>query len=104
VSLTAAASSDGFLSRHVDILLLLFALLCVFIVINAIVAAQRVSRIQQAQVEFVIQQNATTVEQNRQALCNQHDIIVAVKLLGDRLNILRINDIIVPDVTGLECS
>jgi hypothetical protein len=106
VSSTVVTSpGDGFLSRHaVDFVLSLFALMCVVVIVYSIGSAQRIADIQQAQVDLAIQQNQEAIEQNEQALCNQHDMIVAIKLLGDRLHILKIDDIIVPDITGLECS
>ncbi len=101
-------NGDGFLSRKIlDLLfmfqLTLFATMCTLVVVITLQTSGKVADLNKAQVEFAIQQNKTAIAQNNRALCNQHDMIVAVKLIGDRLNILRTEDIPVPDISGLEC-
>ncbi len=100
--------NGGYLSRKVlDVLFLvqlgLFAAMCTIVVVVTLQTSEDVASLNKAQVEFAIHQNATAIEQNNVALCNQHDMIIAIKLVGERLNIIRTEDIPVPDVTGLEC-
>jgi hypothetical protein len=47
-------------------------------------------------------QIATVQRQNDAQLCAQHDIIVSVRKIGSKLG-LPVEDITVPDVTGLDC-
>lgn len=100
--------TDGFLSRKMLdglflVQLTLFALMCTIVVVVTLQTSGKVADLNKTQVEFAIQQNATAIRQTNQALCNQHDMIVAIKLVGERLNIIRTEDIPVPDITGLEC-
>lgn len=43
------------------------------------------------------------ISQNNAQLCAQHDIVIAVKQIGVKLG-LPVDDIVVPDVTGLPCE
>ena len=97
-----------FLTRRVlDLLfiaqLCLFAAICTIVVVFTIETAARVAQVREQQVAFAIEQNAAIQEQNVAQICNQYDMIVAVKLIGERLNILRTDDIALPDIEGLEC-
>jgi hypothetical protein len=49
------------------------------------------------------QQVIIVQQQNNAQLCAQHDILVAVRQIGRKLG-LPVADIIVPDVTGLDCE
>lgn len=58
-------------------------------------AAIRISDINQRQLDAVKVQNVSQI-------CAQHDIVVAVRSIGRKLG-LPVEDIVVPDTTGLEC-
>jgi len=92
--------TERFLSRRVlDILflaqLLLVATVLLIMVVYSIQTAVEVQHISERQTEYVRVQN------NAQ-LCNQHDMLIALVNIADKLG-LPTDDIVVPDVEGLHC-
>lgn len=65
------------------------------IVAMLVVGAQRLSDIQTQQITIVQQQNDAQI-------CTQHDIIISVRQIARSLG-LPTEDIVVPDVEGLNC-
>jgi hypothetical protein len=86
-------STDNVRSRRwVDVL---FVAVMTFVVIGVLVMAALLYNINQRQIAGVSQQNDAQ-------LCAQHDITVAVRKIGLKLG-LPVEDIVPPDVEGLNC-
>ena len=67
-----------------------------FIIMQLILAAARLERIQETQIQVV-------QDQNTLSLCNQREMIVAVRSIGRKLG-LPVADITAPNVDPVECE
>ncbi len=92
--------SRGFLSRRWLDALVTFQIVLTILVLSVIVVytvqtAETVAELNRRQLEYVTQQNM-------QQICNQHDSLVALVKIGERLG-LPTHDITIPSVEGLDC-
>jgi hypothetical protein len=93
-------TEQGFLSRRVlDALFLAQVVLTVVVLsvvfVYTIQTGREVQQISERQIDYVELQNNAQI-------CNQHDMLVALITIGDKLG-LPTDDIVVPDVEGLDC-
>jgi len=93
-------TTDGFLSRRVLDILFLAQLLLVGVVLLIMVVYSFQTAIE---VQHISERQSAYVQaQNNSQLCNQHDMLVALVNIGDKLG-LPTDDIVIPDVEGLNC-
>src|SRR4051794_37868240 len=94
------AETKGLVSRRFLDMMLILQVVLNIIVLGLIIAfmilgAKRISDINQNQLDAVTTQNA-------QQLCNQHDMVQAVRLIGEKLN-LPVEDIVPPPIGDIDC-